>query len=528
MNLYALLYERFEAALDSPSLAPAGVATGVPQPAWTYRDLDDASARFAASLRRRGVEPGDRVLVQAPKSVEAVALYLGVLRCGGVYVPLNTAYTEREVAFFVGDASPRVVVRGVAEAVSGGEGSAAGRDAASGEALSAASRDAASGRAASVGRRDAVGIDALWREAQSLEPDPAVEPRDDDDPAAICYTSGTTGRSKGATITHGNLTSNALALHEIWGFEPCDVLLHALPIFHVHGLFVALHTAFLNASKVIFLPRFDAAEVRRLLPEATVLMGVPTFYSRLLAEPGFGRADCESIRLFVSGSAPLTEAVWGDFEARTGHRILERYGMTEAGMITSNPLYGERVAGTVGFPLPDVEVRVVGEDGAELPAGEVGMLEIRGPNLFPGYWGLPEKTAEEMRPDGFFVTGDLASLDGEGRVTLVGRDKDLIIAGGFNVYPKEVEDRLDEVAGVRESAVIGAPHADLGEGVVAVLVAEDAGPVADDTLRAALDAGLARYKHPRRFYWVDELPRNAMGKVQKNVLRERYRDAYDG
>ena len=499
MNLYALLYERFEPALDSPSLAPAGVEAGVREPAWTYRDLDDASARFAASLRRRGVEPGDRVLVQAPKSVEAVALYLGVLRCGGVYVPLNTAYTEREVAFFVEDASPRVVVRGVAGAASGGAASAAGRD--------------------------AVGIEALRREAQSVEPDHAVEPRDDDDPAAICYTSGTTGRSKGATITHGNLTSNALALHEIWGFERGDVLLHALPIFHVHGLFVALHTAFLNASKVIFLPRFDAAEVRRLLPEATVLMGVPTFYSRLLAEPGFGRADCESIRLFVSGSAPLTEAVWGEFEARTGHRILERYGMTEAGMITSNPLHGERVAGTVGFALPDVEVRAVGEDGAELPAGEVGTLEIRGPNLFPGYWGLPEKTAEEMRADGFFVTGDLASVDPEGRVTLVGRGKDLIIAGGFNIYPKEVEDRLDEVAGVRESAVIGAPHADLGEGVVAVLVAEEA-PVADDRLRAALDAGLARFKHPRRFYWVDALPRNAMGKVQKNVLRDRYRDAY--
>lgn len=496
MNLYDLLYERFEAALDSPSLAPAGVEAGVPQPAWTYRDLDDASARFAASLRRRGVEPGDRVLVQVPKSVEAVALYLGVLRCGGVYVPLNTAYTEREVAFFVEDASPRVVVRGVA------------------------------GAASAVGR-DAVGIEALWLEARSVEPDPAVEPRRDGDLAAICYTSGTTGRSKGAMITHGNLTSNALALHEIWGFEPGDVLLHALPIFHVHGLFVALHTAFLNASKVLFLPRFDAAEVRRLLPEATVLMGVPTFYSRLLADPGFGSADCGSIRLFVSGSAPLTEAVFGDFEARTGHRILERYGMTEAGMIASNPLLGERVAGTVGFPLPDVEVGVVDEDGAELPAGEVGTLEIRGPNLFPGYWGLPEKTAEEMRPDGFFVTGDLASVDGEGRVTLVGRGKDLIIAGGFNVYPKEVEDRLDEVAGVEECAVIGAPHADLGEGVVAVLVAEE-GPVADDRLRSALDAGLARYKHPRRFYWVDELPRNAMGKVQKNVLRDRYRDAYVG
>ena len=499
MNLFALLYERFEAALGCPSLVPTGVVTGRSGPAWTFRDLDDASARFSAALRRRGVEPGDRVLVQVPKSVEAVALYLGVLRCGAVYVPLNTAYTEREVAFFVSDASPRVVVRG---AVGVGE---PGTD---------------------EGPRS-VGIDVLWEEAQSFDLDQAVEPREDDDLAAICYTSGTTGRSKGAMITHGNLTSNALALHEIWGFEPGDVLLHALPIFHVHGLFVALHTAFLNASKVLFLPRFDAAEVRSLLPEATVLMGVPTFYSRLLAEPGFGSADCGRIRLFVSGSAPLTEAVFGDFEARTGHRILERYGMTEAGMITSNPLRGERVAGTVGFPLPGVEVRAVGEDGIEVAAGEVGTLEIRGPNLFRGYWRLPEKTAEEMCDDGFFVTGDLASLDGEGRVTLVGRGKDLVIAGGFNVYPKEVEDRLDEVAGVAESAVIGAPHTDLGEGVVAVLVAEDS-PVEDDTLRSALDAGLARYKHPRRFYWVDELPRNAMGKVQKNVLRDRYRDAYCG
>ena len=502
MNLFTLLQDRFEPALDHPSLVLRGGGPGGAEAQWTYGDLDRGSARFGAALRARGVEPGDRVLVQVPKSREAVALYLGVLRCGGVYVPLNTAYTEREVDFFVGDASPRVVVRG----------GAAGPD--------------------------TVGIDALWREAQTLDPDPAIEPRADDDLAAICYTSGTTGRSKGAMITHGNLTSNALSLHEIWGFEPGDVLLHALPIFHVHGLFVALHTAFLNASKILFLPNFDAAEVRRLLPEATVLMGVPTFYSRLLAAPGFGRADCDGIRLFVSGSAPLTEATFKDFEDRTGNRILERYGMTEAGMITSNPLHGERVAGTVGFPLPDVEVRVVDEGRAEagetpahpvaeLPAGEVGMLEIRGPNLFPGYWGLSEKRAEEMRGDGFFVTGDLASVDLEGRVALVGRGKDLIIAGGFNVYPKEVEDRLDEVAGVRESAVIGAPHADLGEGVVAVLVAEES-PVGDDTLRAALDAGLARYKHPRRFYWVDELPRNAMGKVQKNVLRERYGDAYAG
>ncbi len=499
MNLFDLLHERFATDLDRPALAPCGGGDGARSAAWTYGDLDRGSARFASALRRRGVRPGDRVLVQAPKSLQAVALYLGVLRTGAVYVPLNTACTDREVAFFVSDASPRVVVHGE---------------------TGAGESDAEEGPRA-------IGIDSLWREAGRFDVDPAIETRDGDDLAAICYTSGTTGRSKGAMITHRNLTSNALALHEIWGFEPGDVLLHALPIFHVHGLFVALHTAFLNASKVLFLPQFDAADVRRLLPEATVLMGVPTFYSRLLAETGFGRADCESIRLFVSGSAPLTESVFNDFEERTGRRILERYGMTEAGMITSNPLDGERVAGTVGFPLPGVQVRVVDERGAELPAGEVGTLEIRGPNVFAGYWGLPEKTAEETRSDGFFVTGDLGFVDAEGRVTLVGRGKDLIIVGGYNVYPKEIEDRLDEVPGVAESAVIGVPHADLGEGVVAVLAAE-AKPVAEDTLRSALAAGLARYKHPRRFYWVDELPRNAMGKVQKNVLRERYDGAYDG
>ncbi len=521
-NLYRLLREGFGPAMDRPGLVlPAGAAgDGADAGAdWTYGDLDRASARFAAALVRRGVEPGDRVLVQARKSREAVALYLGVLRCGGVYVPLNPAYTEREVAFFVSDAAPRVVVRdGV-----GGPASGAAPAEPAGPAAAAGAAAAPSGPTGV----EAVAIDVLWREAPSLPSDSPVVPRADSDLAAICYTSGTTGRSKGAMITHRNLTSNARSLHEIWGFEPGDVLLHALPIFHVHGLFVALHTAFLNASKILFLPAFDAAEVRRLLPEASVLMGVPTFYSRLLQERGFGAADCESIRVFVSGSAPLTEAVFADFEARTGHRILERYGMTEAGMITSNPLRGERVAGTVGFPLPDVEMRVAGDDGALLPPGEVGVLEIRGPNVFAGYWGLPEKTAEEMCGDGFFVTGDLASVGLDGRVTLVGRGKDLIIAGGFNVYPKEVEDRLDEVDGVLESAVIGAPHADLGEGVVAVLVADGA-PAGSDTLRAALDGCLARFKHPRRFYWVDELPRNAMGKVQKNVLRKRYRGAYGG
>jgi malonyl-CoA/methylmalonyl-CoA synthetase len=327
-------------------------------------------------------------------------------------------------------------------------------------------------------------------------------------------------------LTHENLSSNALALNSLWGFTPGDVLLHALPIFHIHGLFVALHTAFLSTAKIIFLPKFDPFEVRRVLPRASVMMGVPTFYTRLLDEPDFGAADCRSVRLFVCGSAPLTARDWTRFKERTGHEILERYGMSEAGMIASNPLRGARLPGTVGFVLPGVSARIADSAGEEAPRGREGVIEVKGPNVFKGYWRLPEKTAEEFRADGYFITGDVGTMDAEGRLAIVGRARDLIISGGYNIYPKEIEGVLDGIPGVAEAAVIGAPHKDLGEGVVAILVAADK-PLADADIQRVLDARLARFKHPRRFIWRADLPRNAMGKVQKAMLRAAYAKAFE-
>lgn len=435
------------------------------------------SARFAAALRRRRVVQGDRVVVQVDKSMGAVALYLGCLRTGAIFVPLNTAYTTAEVDYFIDDAEPRLFV--------------------------------------SVA--DMAGPEApFWAEALALDPEDDIAASAADEIAAIVYTSGTTGRSKGAMLSHGNLLSNARTLLEIWGFRPDDILIHALPIFHVHGLFVALHTMFLNGSKTIFLQKFDTGQMIRLLPQATILMGVPTFYTRLLADPAFGRDAVANMRLFISGSAPLLAETHKAFEARTGMRILERYGMTEAGMITSNPLDGDRIAGTVGMPLPGVELRIAGEDGEPVAPSQPGVIEIRGPNVFKGYWRNPEKTAEDIRPDGWFITGDVATQDAEGRVTIVGRAKDLIISGGYNIYPKEIEEVIDAVPGVVESAVIGVPHADFGEGVVAVIVGDAA---LEPSVAAAVAANLARFKHPRQFAFVSELPRNAMGKVQKAELR---------
>lgn len=435
------------------------------------------SARFAAALRRRRVVQGDRVVVQVDKSMGAVALYLGCLRTGAIFVPLNTAYTAAEVDYFIDDAEPRLFV--------------------------------------SVADMD--GPEApFWAEALALDPEHDIAASAADEIAAIVYTSGTTGRSKGAMLSHGNLLSNARTLLEIWGFRPDDILIHALPIFHVHGLFVALHTMFLNGSKTIFLQKFDTGQMVGLLPQATILMGVPTFYTRLLADPAFGRDAVANMRLFISGSAPLLAETHKAFEARTGMRILERYGMTEAGMITSNPLDGGRIAGTVGMPLPGVELRIAGEDGEPVAPSQPGVIEIRGPNVFKGYWRNPEKTAEDIRPDGWFITGDVATQDAEGRVTIVGRAKDLIISGGYNIYPKEIEEVIDAVPGVIESAVIGVPHADFGEGVVAVIVGDAA---LEPSVAAAVAANLARFKHPRQFAFVSELPRNAMGKVQKAELR---------
>lgn len=420
---------------------------------------------------------GDRVVVQVDKSMGAVALYLGCLRTGAIFVPLNTAYTAAEVDYFIDDAEPRLFV--------------------------------------SVADMD--GPEApFWAEALALDPEHDIAASAADEIAAIVYTSGTTGRSKGAMLSHGNLLSNARTLLEIWGFRPDDILIHALPIFHVHGLFVALHTMFLNGSKTIFLQKFDTGQMIGLLPQATILMGVPTFYTRLLADPAFGRDAVANMRLFISGSAPLLAETHKAFEARTGMRILERYGMTEAGMITSNPLDGGRIAGTVGMPLPGVELRIAGEDGEPVAPSQPGVIEIRGPNVFKGYWRNPEKTAEDIRPDGWFITGDVATQDAEGRVTIVGRAKDLIISGGYNIYPKEIEEVIDAVPGVIESAVIGVPHADFGEGVVAVIVGDAA---LEPSVAAAVAANLARFKHPRQFAFVSELPRNAMGKVQKAELR---------
>ncbi|PWC76432.1 malonyl-CoA synthase [Azospirillum sp. TSH64] len=465
----------------------------------THGDLRAATGRMANALVAAGVRPGDRVAVQVEKSVEALVLYLACLRAGMVYLPLNTAYTPAELSYFVGDAEPALVV------------------------CDPARLDATMALAGTVAVRtlDARGQGSLTEAAAGQPDEFATVARGPDDLAAILYTSGTTGRSKGAMLTQENLLSNARVLQTEWRFGPDDVLLHALPIFHTHGLFVACNLVLLSGASMVLLPRFDPADVLARLPAATVMMGVPTFYTRLLGQEGLTPEACRSIRLFVSGSAPLLAETHRAWEERTGHRILERYGMTETGMLTSNPYDGDRVAGTVGFPLPGVELRIADPaTGAPLAGDAIGAIEVRGPNVFKGYWRMPEKTASEFRPDGFFITGDLGRIDGRGYVHIVGRGKDLIISGGFNVYPKEVEGEIDELPGVLESAVIGIPHPDFGEAVVAVVVADGTAPVTEATVAAALKDRLARYKQPKRVVVVAELPRNSMGKVQKAQLRD--------
>jgi malonyl-CoA/methylmalonyl-CoA synthetase len=495
-NLYDTLRDRFEHAIDGVALRVPGGTT------WTYRDLDVRSAEMAGALAESGVAVGDRVVVQIDKSPDAVALYLACLRVGAVFLPLNTAYTPTEVEFFVGDATPSLVVAR--------PGTVADLDA----------------RLLTIGTDG----DGSFAEAtDAATPLDDVVPRDGDDLAAMLYTSGTTGRSKGAMLTHTNLESNAAALYGIWGFGRDDVLLHTLPVFHVHGLFVALHCAMFGGNEIVFLPRFDVDAVVEHLPEATVMMGVPTQYVRLLGDARFDGDTCSNIRLFTSGSAPMTEGVHAEFTARTGLRILERYGMTEAGMITSNPYDGDRVPGTVGFPLPGVELRIADDDGQVLPPGETGVAEIRSPGLFAGYWGLPDKTAAEFRDGGWFITGDVGSVDGEGRLTLEGRAGDMIISGGYNIYPKEIELLIDEVEGVNESAVIGVEHRDFGEAVLAIVVPTDpsADPSAlESAIAQALDGELARFKHPKRYLYVDQLPRNAMSKVQKASMRTEHASTF--
>ncbi len=503
-NLYAALEKRFRAAGSATAFSIPGGADV------SYASLADDVARMANALVSLGVKPGDRVLVQVEKSLANVHLYLATLKVGAIFNPLNTAYTVAELDYFIGDAEPTLIV-------------------VPSEKLPRVEPIAAALKTAKVATLEADGSGSLSDLARQQSAAHETVARDSEDLAALLYTSGTTGRSKGAMITHRNLSSNAEVLHSYWGFEPGDVLLHALPIFHTHGLFVALNTAFLNSSRVIWLPKFELETVMRLIPEATVMMGVPTFYTRLLGNPSFGREHCARMRLIISGSAPLLAETHQEFEARTGHKILERYGMTEAGMITSNPYKGDRIAGTVGYALPGISVRIATPEGEPVPAGEVGVLEVKGPNVFKGYWRNPEKTREEFRPDGYFISGDLATMSEDGRVTIVGRAKDLIISGGFNVYPKEIEQELNALPGVSESAVIGVPHPDFGEGVVAVLTPQPGATLPSETeVIATLSERLAKFKLPKRVFVTDELPRNAMGKVQKAELRKQFAKTFSG
>jgi malonyl-CoA/methylmalonyl-CoA synthetase len=498
-NLYAAFEERFLAAGSAPAFSRQDM------PDVSYANLAEDVARMANALVKLGVGPGDRVMAQVEKSIPNVVLYLACLKAGAVFNPLNTAYTAAELEYFIGDAEPALIVI-------------------PGSKLARIEPIATAAKVRALATMEADGSGSLSELARGQSSTHTTVERSADDLAALLYTSGTTGRSKGAMITHRNLASNAEVLHAYWGFVPGDVLLHALPIFHVHGLFVALNTAFLNSSRIIWLPKFDLEAVMRLMPESTVMMGVPTFYTRLLGHPAFGAEHCIRMRLVISGSAPLLAETHQAFEARTGLKILERYGMTEAGMITSNPYRGgERVAGTVGYALPGISVRIATQEGKVLPAGEVGVLEVKGPNVFKGYWRNPEKTREEFRPDGYFITGDLATMAPDGRVSIVGRAKDLIITGGFNVYPKEIEEELNSLPGVGESAVVGVPHPDFGEGVVAILTpAAGAPPPSEADVLAALSDRLARFKLPKRVFVVSELPRNAMGKVQKAELRGQF------
>ncbi|WP_417692490.1 malonate--CoA ligase [Roseibium sp.] len=473
----------------------------------TYQDVLALSARFANALIGLGVTPGDRVAVQVEKTPEALMLYLATVRAGGVFLPLNTAYTPAEIDYFVSDAEPKVFV------------------------CDPSRRDALAETASKVGASlETLGADgkgSLKDLAQAADVEFADVARTEDDLAAILYTSGTTGRSKGAMLSHENLASNARTLVDYWRFTSDDVLLHALPIFHTHGLFVATNSLLMAGASMLFLPKFDLGKVLELLPRATTMMGVPTFYIRLLTSDAFTKVLVAHMRLFISGSAPLSAEVHREFSARTGHAILERYGMTETNMNTSNPYDGERRPGTVGFPLPGVSVRIADPDtGKEVAQGEVGIIEVKGPNVFQGYWRMPEKTAEEFRVDRYFITGDMGQLSDDGYISIVGRSKDLIISGGFNVYPAEVEALIDEIEGVAENAIIGVPHPDFGEGVVAVVAAKSGVTIDPTVITAALSEKLAKFKQPKQIHVVDTLPRNTMGKIQKNVLRDQFKDDF--
>jgi malonyl-CoA/methylmalonyl-CoA synthetase len=499
-NLFSRLFD----GLDDPTRLAIEIVDGQ---RITYRDLIARAGQTANVLAARGVKSGDRVAAQTEKSVPGLVLYLATVRAGAVYLPLNTAYTLNELEYFITDAEPSLVVCDPSKA------------------------DGIGAIAAKVGAKvETLGADgkgSLTDAAATASPEFETVARENDDLAAILYTSGTTGRSKGAMLTHDNLASNSLALVDYWGFTEKDVLIHALPIYHTHGLFVASNVTLFARASMIFLPKFDPELIIRLMARATVMMGVPTFYTRLLQSPALTKEATSHMRLFVSGSAPLLADTHREWAARTGHAVLERYGMTETNMNTSNPYDGERVPGAVGHALPGVSVRVTDpETGKTLGPETIGMIEVKGPNVFKGYWRMPEKTRSEFRDDGFFITGDLGKIDSAGYVHILGRGKDLVISGGFNVYPKEIESEIDAMPGVIETAVIGVPHADFGEGVTAVVVCDKNAGVDEASVLKALDGRLAKFKMPKRVFIVDELPRNAMGKVQKNILRDTYKGIY--
>ncbi|WP_119155521.1 malonate--CoA ligase [Caldimonas tepidiphila] len=499
-NLFAALRAAWPADLELPALETEHGAV------YSWRDLERGTAMIANLLASLGLPEGARIAAQVEKSPEALMLYLAVLRAGYVYLPLNTAYQAAEVEYFIRNAEPAVVV-------------------CSGRNFQWVSRLAFTAGTKHVFTLNEDRSGSLLERAAHMSDAHEIAVKQPGDLGCIVYTSGTTGRSKGAMLSHGNMLSNALTLKSHWDWRPGDVLIHALPIFHVHGLFVAIHGALLNGSKMIWLSRFEPGAVVERLPRATVFMGVPTLYVRLLAEPGLTREACANMRLFVSGSAPLLPDTFKAFRERTGHTILERYGMSETVMLTSNPCkpeHGERIAGTVGPALPGVGVRIVRDDGSACAVDEIGHVQVKGPNVFSGYWRMPEKTAEEFTADGWFRTGDVGRLDAKGYLTIVGRSKDLIISGGYNVYPAEVEGFINELPGVAESAVIGVPHPDFGEGVVALVVPRPGAALDEAAITAALRERIANFKRPKRVFLVPELPRNQMGKVQKNLLREQH------
>jgi len=468
----------------------------------SYGEFFKGAETYASALISKGLEPGDRVAAQVDKSIEVLQLYVGTIIAGGVFLPLNTGYTPAEIEYFLSDATPRIFV-------------------CSSKNKEALKPVADTCSVASLETMDGDGSGSLPELAATQMAGVKAVARSKDDLAAILYTSGTTGRSKGAMLSHDNLWSNAATLRDYWKFTSNDRLIHALPIFHTHGLFVATNVTFAAGSSVDFMAKFDADVVLDAMRKATVLMGVPTFYVRLLRHEKLDKEHTKNMRLFVSGSAPLLAETHDQWQENTGHAILERYGMTETNMNTSNPYDGERRAGTVGFPLPGVEVRIM-EGEQELAKGEIGSIEVRGPNVFKGYWKMPEKTKEELLESGFLITGDLGMIDDQGYVSIIGRSKDLIISGGYNVYPKEIELMIDDVGGVSESAVIGLPHPDFGEGVCAVIVKSADSDLTDVSVMEAITSDLAKYKQPKKIYFVKELPRNAMGKVQKKSLREEY------